>query len=284
MQTMRTRGRAGSMLLVVAIVVALAGAGLRSIAEGSSTDPGADLDAEEQRVVDLVNVVRTAQGLVPLVVSPTLSAAADWMAQDLADQGALSHVDSLGRGLRERLTAFGYPAQTTVRENVAAGYVTGSDVVAGWIDSPAHRENIFAEEARAIGIARVYDPNTSFGWFWAQQFGSLDDSASAGGAEDGAPASDDIDGPATPSVFSAPGAFGGGDPPPPGGIANLTAVGEQSVGALAEALAAAGCERPSLAFFVTDAFLLFFPGIPAISDLDAADTVIDRRAFFVACS
>jgi hypothetical protein len=97
------------------------------------------------------------------------------MAQDLANRDGLDHVDSLGRGLRDRFNAFGYPANTFIRENLAAGYQTGAAVVVGWQNSPGHRVNNEATDVVTVGIARVQKTGTTYGWFWALTFGSYED-------------------------------------------------------------------------------------------------------------
>ena len=85
------------------------------------------------------------------------------------------------RGLRERLNAFDYPGNSTIRENIAAGYSTPASVVQGWINSPGHYANILAPEATAAGIALYEAPGTQFRFFWAMDFGSVIDTAPPSG-------------------------------------------------------------------------------------------------------
>lgn len=141
------------------------------------------IDDEEQAAILSLNQERAAVGLGALYVSPTLTAAAVWMADDLAARDLLSHTDSLGRDMRERFTAFGYPTNSVVRENVAAGYETGQAVMQGWMDSSAHRANNLATDVTALGIARVYSDSSQFGWFWVLTFGSVRDTGTVPVAE-----------------------------------------------------------------------------------------------------
>ena len=69
----------------------------------------ADLAAQ---VVTLVNAHRAQLGLVPLVVSPTLTAAAEWKARNMAAYDYLDHDDPApdARTANERVLACGYPA------------------------------------------------------------------------------------------------------------------------------------------------------------------------------
>ncbi|MDO9444811.1 MAG: CAP domain-containing protein [Dehalococcoidia bacterium] len=133
------------------------------------------VDSEEQAAILWLNQERAALGLGALHVSPTLTAAAVWMADDLATLNLLSHTDSLGRDIRARFTAFGYPTNSAIRENVAAGYTTGQAVMGSWMDSPGHRANNLATDVTALGIARVNSDASHFGWFWVLTFGSVRD-------------------------------------------------------------------------------------------------------------
>lgn len=135
----------------------------------------AGLDDQELAAVVRINEVRVGLGLAPFTISPILTETAEWMAQDLANRGVLDHTDSLGRGLRARFDAFGYPASTFIRENLAAGYQTGAAVVVGWQNSPGHRANNEATDVVTVGIARAYSAGSTYGWFWALTFGSYED-------------------------------------------------------------------------------------------------------------
>lgn len=134
-----------------------------------------DLDAQELDAVVRINQIRVGLGLPPFTISPILTETAEWMAQDLANRDSLDHTDSLGRGLRDRFSAFGYPSSTFIRENLAAGYQTGAAVVVGWQNSPGHRINNEATDVITVGIARVQKAGTTYGWFWALTFGSYED-------------------------------------------------------------------------------------------------------------
>ncbi|MEX2372479.1 MAG: CAP domain-containing protein, partial [Dehalococcoidia bacterium] len=134
-----------------------------------------DLDDQEIAALQILNEIRVDEGLEPLTVSPILTATAEWMAADLAERDLLDHVDSLGRGLRERFNEFGYPGSTYIRENLAAGYKTGAAVLSGWQNSPGHRANNAATDVIAVGIARVHSEESTYGWFWALTFGSFED-------------------------------------------------------------------------------------------------------------
>jgi uncharacterized protein YkwD len=156
------------------------------IAEGTQ---GTDIAAQ---VLALVNQERVSRGLHALVPSATLTRAAAWMAADLRQRGYLAHTDSIGRNLRQRLTAFGYSTDTYISENVGRGFATVEALVAAFMDSPGHRSNVLSDEVFALGVARAADESRGWRWYWALDFGSSatlgefetsepSDAASAGG-------------------------------------------------------------------------------------------------------
>jgi uncharacterized protein YkwD len=129
-------------------------------------------------VVARVNAHRSARGLAPLAVSPTLTAAAEWKARHMAQYGYMAHDDPappVQRSPFERMHACGYPERTLAGENIAAGYGSAASVMEGWLGSPGHRANIERPEFQAIGVgvARAADG----GHYWTQDFGSVVDAA-----------------------------------------------------------------------------------------------------------
>ncbi len=128
------------------------------------------LEVEEQIFLAQINDTRIAAGLVPVTSDEQLTAAAHWMAQDMAEH-QVSHVDSLGRTPGQRLDAFGYASHSR-GENVAAGYADATTVFHAWATSPEHHQNMLNGRYQRIGIARVYAPGSTYTWYWVTTFGS----------------------------------------------------------------------------------------------------------------
>ncbi len=132
--------------------------------------PAYPMDAAAQRVFDLTNAARAQQGLPALKLNANLISAAGWFAQDMAAHqvGSLSHTDSLGRDAPTRITQFGYH-YLYFAENIAMGYPTPEAVMAGWMGSEGHRENILNPKMTEIGIGHVQ----ANGWdYWVEDFGT----------------------------------------------------------------------------------------------------------------
>lgn len=124
-----------------------------------------------QQVLDLTNAERARFDLPPLKLNVKLTAAADWMAQDMAKNGYVGHSDSTGRGIADRVPSFGYKDYTVLRENLAGGHESPEEVVDAWMNSPGHRKNILCERCTEIGISFFYDPSSKHRRYWVQEFG-----------------------------------------------------------------------------------------------------------------
>jgi len=125
-------------------------------------------------LVTLINGYRAENGLGPLVTSPALTQAAQWMSEDMAGNGYLSHTDSLGRGNLGRLAAFGYDCtayNTWCGENLAAGTATGWETLDAWRKSPAHNDLLLKADFAALGIGCAYNQGSAYGWYWVIELG-----------------------------------------------------------------------------------------------------------------
>ncbi len=147
---------------------------------GSLPSAAATLDAQESDLVSVVNSFRAARGLASLAVSDTLTFASKWMATDMAVYDYFSHTSRDGRAPVQRMIDAGYPGpQTYTGENMAAGYASASDVLNGWISSPAHYAVLTNPNYRAIGVGRAYSDNASYHTYWVMDVGGIVDAATA---------------------------------------------------------------------------------------------------------
>jgi len=70
------------------------------------------------------------------------------------------------------MSAFGYPAPSMYTgEDLGAGFVTAGAVLAGWQASPAHNAVLLNPNYNAIGFGLMYEPNSTYKWYWAADFG-----------------------------------------------------------------------------------------------------------------
>jgi uncharacterized protein YkwD len=135
------------------------------------------LDSEEQTFLATINDYRAQNGLGPLSENSTLDNDARWMANDMATHNYFSHEDSLGRDPFARMDDLGYSYNTWRGENLVAGTETAAYSFKMWHESPEHNANMLGSHYTVIGIARAYSATSTFGWYWATEFGGEDNSA-----------------------------------------------------------------------------------------------------------
>jgi uncharacterized protein YkwD len=119
-----------------------------------------------EQVVDLVNAERAAAGCRPLAVNDALTTAAQGHSDDMAANDYFSHTSLDGATAADRAEAAGFSG-TALGENIAAGQRTPQDVMAAWMGSEGHRNNILNCDYTVIGVGLNED-----GWYWTQMFGT----------------------------------------------------------------------------------------------------------------
>ena len=130
----------------------------------------------EQRVVELVNEQRAANGLPPLKRQVDLDFAARFHAKDLIDDNYFKH-DSYDRQNGSLVLVckwsdrvYNFYNGNSIAENIAAGYSTPEVVMEGWMNSSGHRANILGASYRELGVG-YYSGGGDYGRYWVQDFG-----------------------------------------------------------------------------------------------------------------
>jgi uncharacterized protein YkwD len=118
-------------------------------ATAPASSPSTDA-AYEARIVELVNIERSKAGVRPLVVSPCADGYARAWSASMAASGILEHRSDLGAVM----SSCGARA---IGENIAYGNVTADQMMAMWMASSGHRENILRSSFThlGVGIART---------------------------------------------------------------------------------------------------------------------------------
>ena len=117
------------------------------------------------QIVTLVNEEREKDGLIPLEKSDEVSSAAAVRAKELTS--SFSHTRPDGSAYRTVLEQTGIRYRSC-GENVAYGYSTPEAVMAAWMTSEGHRDNILNEGYTNIGVGYFKDDN-GLG-YWTQIF------------------------------------------------------------------------------------------------------------------
>ena len=128
-----------------------------------------DTDSFDQEILSLVNEERAKVGADPLQIDQQLDQAADLHSQDQASMNTMSHTGSNGSDMGSRVQDTGYQ-YSTAGENVAAGYPDAEAVMAGWMGSDGHRENILDPNFEDLGVG--YSVGDDGNAYWTQVFGA----------------------------------------------------------------------------------------------------------------
>jgi uncharacterized protein YkwD len=110
--------------------------------------------ATESAVVCLLNVQRGHQGLPPVRGNPQLDDSAQGWTNTMVHDRAFSHGSDFGA----RISAVGF-RWSRIGENIADGFRTPSGVVAAWMRSTGHCENILNPQFREVGAG--FDSGTA---------------------------------------------------------------------------------------------------------------------------
>ena len=125
------------------------------------------INSFELEVLTLINAERASYGLHPLNLSPTLMMASRFKAQSMYEIGYFSHTSPVyGHFVNISRQLFNYQSGM-LGENLAYGQRTPQSVVAAWMDSPGHKENILHPAWTEMGAG-------FFNNRWAQKFGDAD--------------------------------------------------------------------------------------------------------------
>lgn len=115
----------------------------------------------EREVHDKINRVRARYGLPPLQLDERVCAIARSHSASMADRCFFAHTDPVHGGLAQRVArhrlTYSRCAENIYKSNAPTGL--GDSAVAGWMNSPGHRENILKPGfcKTGIGVARGRD-------------------------------------------------------------------------------------------------------------------------------
>jgi hypothetical protein len=173
---------AAVLVLVVLATLGLAGRG----------DAATAYDPEERQFLALINDYREQNGLRPVILSDTLTVAAEHHSLDMAEYGFFAHNTErssyypAGSEPWDRMEAEGYDYNTFKGENLAVGYETAEEALRAWKESPSHNAAMLDGNYRVMGVARLNSPGSDHGWYWTTDFGGhVDPSAQAPGETPG---------------------------------------------------------------------------------------------------
>jgi len=117
--------------------------------------------ATNASITDLLqetNNQRVQQGVGALALNNQLSQAAQTKATDMATRDYWAHVTPDGKQPWQFMSDAGY-AYVLAGENLAYGFDTSAATIAGWMNSPSHRENLLRDGYKDVGFGIANSPN-----------------------------------------------------------------------------------------------------------------------------
>lgn len=111
-------------------------------------------DITKEKLYQLTNEQRAAQGLQPLEYNEKLAAAAQKKAEDMFARNYWAHYGPDGTTPWSFILESGYKYEYA-GENLAKNFMFSDGVVDAWMKSQTHRENILRPEYREVGFAVV---------------------------------------------------------------------------------------------------------------------------------
>lgn len=125
--------------------------------------PGGAAASVQQQVLKLVNENRRRGGCDAMTLDGRLSTAANRHAADMARRGYFAHESPNGDGAGDRVEDAGYDWKR-YGENIARGADSAHEVVDGWMNSPAHRDNIMDCRFLEMGLGLAFDDERTPYW------------------------------------------------------------------------------------------------------------------------
>lgn len=119
---------------------------------------GAARDFSAGTLLSDTNAERAKQGEPALRLDPRLSAAAQAKAKDMVSADYWAHNAPGGKTPWTFITESGYRYQSA-GENLAYGFTSADDAVAGWMNSPEHRANVLNRAYGDVGFGVASSPN-----------------------------------------------------------------------------------------------------------------------------
>lgn len=132
----------------------------------AGTPPSFDVELARK----MINAHRAKHGLPPVIIDARLMRAAKAHASEMARRGRTSHRGSNGSLPKDRARAFGYTPRIA-SENVAAGHNNTKDVISDWQRSRGHNANLLRADAKHMGMALVYAPESGKQTYWTLLMG-----------------------------------------------------------------------------------------------------------------
>jgi uncharacterized protein YkwD len=168
----------GAFLAVVGGAAAAPGLRVSGFTTSAASASGYCASTEEVAFFKLINDYRRSKGLAALAMSQSLGAASEHHSSSMATYNYFDHnLIPEGISWSQNMTNYGYSYNTSRGENIAAGHSSAQDTFTQWKNSAGHNANMLSTNYTVIGIGRVYNSSSTYGYYWTTDFGGYKDGA-----------------------------------------------------------------------------------------------------------
>lgn len=115
---------------------------------------GINGNIDQKRIIELTNQERQKKGFPPVSENEALDKAALLKAQNMFSENYWAHFAPSGKSPWDFILGSGYRF-SFAGENLAKNFYNSEDIVAAWLASPTHRDNLLNPKYKDIGIAVV---------------------------------------------------------------------------------------------------------------------------------
>lgn len=109
---------------------------------------------DQKKLIELTNKERQNKGLPAVSENEALDKAAEFKARNMFEENYWAHFAPSGKTPWDFILGTGYRF-TFAGENLAKNFYSSDEVVAAWMASPTHRDNLLNAKYKDIGIAVV---------------------------------------------------------------------------------------------------------------------------------
>ncbi len=113
---------------------------------------GISTKLDSQQILRRLNLERAREGLAPVALDERLTSAAQAKGENMFADSYWAHVNPDGTEPWAFIQAAGYEYQSA-GENLARDFADESSLIAAWMASPSHRENIMNADFSDVGLA-----------------------------------------------------------------------------------------------------------------------------------
>jgi uncharacterized protein YkwD len=138
-------------MAIIAIIASTSSPLMATAVTAPSSNMNIAASTDAAKLIQKSNEARIDNALAELATSSTLMKAAQLKAEHMAKNGYFAHTSPGGINPWHWFYQAGYKPRYA-GENLALTYTLDAEIVASWLESPAHKKNLLGKNYKEIGI------------------------------------------------------------------------------------------------------------------------------------